>query len=118
MGWLALSYQFNWEEAAKEFRRAIELAPSNFIGYNGLSFALQAGGRLDEALAASESPRETQILASCLPDSMPNWAMRLRRENSWSRQWRSATRRLCHRVLLPSFTPISANMTKRLIGLM
>jgi TolB-like protein/Tfp pilus assembly protein PilF len=54
MGWLALSYQFDWEEAAKEFRRAIELAPSNFIGYNGLSFALQAGGRLDEALAASE----------------------------------------------------------------
>jgi adenylate cyclase len=54
MGWLALSYQFDWEEAANEFRRAIELAPSNFIGYNGLSFALQAGGQLDEALAASE----------------------------------------------------------------
>jgi TolB-like protein/tetratricopeptide (TPR) repeat protein len=54
MGWLALSYQFDWEEAAREFRRAIELAPSNFIGYNGLSFALQAGGRLNEALAASE----------------------------------------------------------------
>ena len=54
LGWLALSYQFDWEKAAKEFRRAIELAPSNFIGYNGLSFALQAGGRLDEALAASQ----------------------------------------------------------------
>ena len=54
MGWLALSYQFDWEAAAKEFRRAIELAPGNFIGYNGLSFALQAGGRLDEALAASQ----------------------------------------------------------------
>jgi TolB-like protein len=47
IGWLALSYQFDWEEAVKEFRRAIELAPSNFIGYNGLSYALQAGGRLD-----------------------------------------------------------------------
>jgi TolB-like protein/Tfp pilus assembly protein PilF len=54
IGWLALSYQFDWEEAVKEFRRAIELAPSNFIGYNGLSYALQAGGRLDEALAASQ----------------------------------------------------------------
>jgi adenylate cyclase len=53
-GWLALSYRFDWEEAAREFRRAIELAPSNFMGYNGLSFALQAGGQLDEALAASE----------------------------------------------------------------
>jgi serine/threonine-protein kinase len=54
MGWLALSYQFDWEKAAEEFRRAIELAPSNFIGYNGLSFALQTGGRLDEALVASK----------------------------------------------------------------
>jgi TolB-like protein/tetratricopeptide (TPR) repeat protein len=53
-GWLALSYQFDWEAAAKEFRRAIELAPGNFVGYNGLSFALQTGGQLDEALAASQ----------------------------------------------------------------
>lgn len=53
MGWLALSYQFDWRKAEKEFRRTIDLAPGNFIGYNGLSFALQAGGRLDEALAAS-----------------------------------------------------------------
>jgi len=54
MGWLTLSYQFDWEKAAKEFRRAIELAPGNFIGYNGLSYALQAGGQLDEALEASK----------------------------------------------------------------
>ena len=54
MGWLALSYQFDWRKAEAEFRRAIELAPNNFIGYNGLSFALQTGGRLDEALAASK----------------------------------------------------------------
>jgi len=53
MGWLALSYQFDWRKAEKEFRRTIELAPGNFIGYNGLSFALQAGGQLDEALVAS-----------------------------------------------------------------
>lgn len=54
MGWLMLSYQFDWEGAAKEFRRATELAPSNFMGYNGLSFAMQTGGRLDEALEASK----------------------------------------------------------------
>jgi len=54
LGWLALSYQFDWRQAETEFRRTIDLAPGNFIGYNGLSFALQAGGRLDEALAASK----------------------------------------------------------------
>ncbi len=53
LGWLQLSYEFDWRKAESEFRRAIELAPGNFIGYNGLSFALQTGGRLDEALAAS-----------------------------------------------------------------
>ncbi len=54
MGWLALSYQFDWQKAAREFHRAIELAPSNFAGYNGLSFALQTGGQLDQALEASK----------------------------------------------------------------
>ena len=54
LGWLALSYQFDWEKAATEFRRSIDLAPNNFLGHNGLSFALQTGGRLDEALAASK----------------------------------------------------------------
>ena len=54
MGWLALSYQFDWKTAEQHFRRTIELAPGNFIGYNGLSFALQTGGQLDGALAASK----------------------------------------------------------------
>jgi len=54
MGWLALSYQFDWKTAEQHFRRTIELAPGNFIGYNGLSFALQTGGQLDDALVASK----------------------------------------------------------------
>jgi tetratricopeptide (TPR) repeat protein len=62
MGWLALSYEFDWRKAEKAFRRAIELAPSNFIGNQGLSFALQAGGRLDEALAASKRAFELDPL--------------------------------------------------------
>jgi tetratricopeptide (TPR) repeat protein len=62
MGWLALSHEFDWRKAEKAFRRAIELAPSNFIGSQGLSFALQAGGRLDEALAASKRAFELDPL--------------------------------------------------------
>jgi TolB-like protein len=54
MGWLTLSYEFDWRKAEREFRRAIDLAPGFFMGHNGLSFALQAGGRLDEALVASQ----------------------------------------------------------------
>lgn len=62
MGWLALSYEYDWRKAEREFRRAAELAPSDFIGNQGLSFALQAGGRLDEALAASKRAFELDPL--------------------------------------------------------
>jgi tetratricopeptide (TPR) repeat protein len=62
MGWLALSYEYDWRKAEREFRRSAELAPSNFIGNQGLSFALQAGGRLDEALAASKRAHELDPL--------------------------------------------------------
>ena len=58
MGWLTLSYEFDWRKAEKEFRRTIDLAPSNFVGYNGLSYALQSGGRLDEALVMSKKAFE------------------------------------------------------------
>lgn len=58
MGWVALSYHFDWREAERHFRRAIELAPSSFVAYNGLSFSLQAGGKLDEALAVSTAAFE------------------------------------------------------------
>ncbi len=53
-GWLAMSYDFDWRNAEKMFRRAIELAPSFYGGYNGLSMALQMAGRYEEALAAAQ----------------------------------------------------------------
>ena len=62
MGWVRLSYHFDWRGAERRFRRAIELAPSSFVSYNGLSFALQAGGKLDEALAVSQQAFELDPL--------------------------------------------------------
>jgi serine/threonine-protein kinase len=53
-GWLAMSYDFDWRSAETMFRRAIELAPSFYGGYNGLSMALQMAGRYEEALAAAQ----------------------------------------------------------------
>jgi tetratricopeptide (TPR) repeat protein len=52
--WLELSYHFDWRESARLFRRAVELAPAYAGGHQGLSFALQAGGHLDEALSEAE----------------------------------------------------------------
>jgi tetratricopeptide (TPR) repeat protein len=52
-GWLAMTYDFDWRSAEKMFRRVIELAPSGYMGYIGLSMALQMAGRYDEALATA-----------------------------------------------------------------
>ena len=52
-GWIAMTYDFDWRSAEKNFRRVIDLAPSSYMGYLGLSMALQMAGRYDEALAAA-----------------------------------------------------------------
>jgi TolB-like protein/Flp pilus assembly protein TadD len=52
-GWVAISYEFDWRNAEKMFLRGIELAPSNYLGYQGLTFAMTMAGRYDEALAAA-----------------------------------------------------------------
>ena len=62
MGWLILGHDFDWREAERHLRQAVELAPSSFVAYNGLSFALQAGGKLDEALAVSKRAFELDPL--------------------------------------------------------
>ena len=54
LGWVKLSYAYDWAGAEEEFRRTIALAPSDFIGYHGLNFALSAQGRFEEAKAAAE----------------------------------------------------------------
>lgn len=53
LGWVALSYEWDWHAAEGAFRRAIELEPNNYMGYYGLAWALQVTGRSDEALAAA-----------------------------------------------------------------
>ena len=62
LGWITLSYEYDWRKAEKAFRRTAELAPSDLLGNQGLSFALQASGRLDEALAASRRAFELDPL--------------------------------------------------------
>ncbi len=49
-GWAALTYDWDWERAEKEFRRAIELNPGDPDGYNGLTWYLVSLGRFDEAI--------------------------------------------------------------------
>lgn len=54
MGWVQLSYQYDWRAAEWSFRRAMELAPSYYMGHLSLAWALQGGGFLDAALRAAQ----------------------------------------------------------------
>ena len=58
VGWIAISRDFDRLAAESAFRRTIELAPGDHLGYQGLSWALQMGGRYDEALATAEHAHE------------------------------------------------------------
>lgn len=51
-------YEWNWEEAEKEFLRAIELNPSYISAYQWYAAFLNTQGRFDEAQAAQRSARE------------------------------------------------------------
>lgn len=62
LGWVALSYEWNWHAAEEAFRRAIELEPNNYMGYYGLAWALQVTGRSDEALAAAQRAHDLDPL--------------------------------------------------------
>ena len=49
LGWVAMTPNLNFQEAEKEFRRALEGSPGDAAAKNALSYALMAQGRLAES---------------------------------------------------------------------
>jgi adenylate cyclase len=64
-----LSYEWNWEEAEREFKRALELNPNSAAAHAGYGGYLQARGRFNEAIAAR---RQAQKLEPLRPDLTAN----------------------------------------------
>jgi TolB-like protein len=63
LGWEKLLYERDWSGAEREFRRAIELSPSNANARDGLSMYLAALGRVDEAVAEIRRARDLDPLS-------------------------------------------------------
>lgn len=59
LGFAILHYEYDYEAADKEFRRAIELEPSYAVAHEWYAACLSAMGRLDESL--DESKRALQL---------------------------------------------------------
>ncbi len=64
LGWVRLSYHWDWIGAEKSFRRAIDIEPSAFAGYQGLSYALSTQGRLNEALREARKAYDIDPLSA------------------------------------------------------
>ena len=60
---IAENYDWNWQEAEKEYRRAIQLNPNYVTAHHWLAECLALQGRFDEALKESERARELDPLS-------------------------------------------------------
>lgn len=58
LGWVGFLYDWDWENAEKNLKRAIELAPNNFETHRAYAHLLSNAGRHEEALAESKRARE------------------------------------------------------------
>jgi TolB-like protein/Tfp pilus assembly protein PilF len=58
LGYATMFYDHDWPRAEKEFRRALELNPSNANAHRGLAQYFVSNARFDDALAEIERARE------------------------------------------------------------
>jgi serine/threonine protein kinase len=58
LAWSLFVYDWRWEEAAKEFRRAIELDPRYAPAHQWYAFMLASQGHFDEALLEAHTAQE------------------------------------------------------------
>src|SRR5256714_1509696 len=58
LAWSLFIYDWRWEEAAKEFRRAIELDPRYAPAHQWYAFMLASEGHFDEALIEAHTAQE------------------------------------------------------------
>lgn len=63
---ILLQYDWNWIEAEREFRRAIELNPNYSLGRSFLAWHLAAMGRFDESIAEDKRALELDPLSAAV----------------------------------------------------
>src|SRR5262245_3903820 len=63
VGWIAFSYDWDWNAAEREFKRAIELNPNNSDAHRGYGHLFSVLGRGNDAIAESRRARELDPLS-------------------------------------------------------
>jgi TolB-like protein/DNA-binding SARP family transcriptional activator/Flp pilus assembly protein TadD len=79
LGYVALYYDWQWPEAERSLKRAIELNPNYSVGHQWLANYFVARGRFDEAVAAMRRAQETDPL-SLIASAALGWIHYYRRD--------------------------------------
>jgi Tfp pilus assembly protein PilF len=70
LAWLSWRFDWDWRNAEKEFRRALELTPNDVVAHANLGAYLGWSGRPAEALAELARTRELDPVSPLVDDSM------------------------------------------------
>ena len=79
-------YDWNWAEAEREFRRAVELNPNDAQAYAGYSVFLGLMGRTEEALAAVQRAQQLDPVSATV-SNLAAWSY------AWAHRYDDALRR-------------------------
>jgi serine/threonine protein kinase/Tfp pilus assembly protein PilF len=106
LGWVLFIYEWDWEAAAREFQRALELNPRYATARQWHSWLLMAQGRLEEAVAEGRLALELDSASVSIRRSL-GWLL------YYARQYEAAGEQLKRAVEL---NPTSEE-THRILGL-
>jgi TolB-like protein/DNA-binding winged helix-turn-helix (wHTH) protein/Tfp pilus assembly protein PilF len=79
LAFVEMHYEWKFQEAEQEFKRAIELDPNYSIAHHWYAFDLAAMGRMDEAVAEVKRARQTDPLSAIINTDVAEilyWARR------------------------------------------
>jgi len=106
LGWVLFIYEWDWDAAAREFQRALELNPRYATARQWHSWLLMAQGRLEEAVAEGRLAAELDSASVSIRRSL-GWLL------YYARQYEAAAEQLKRAVEL---NPTSEE-THRILGL-
>ena len=72
VGWIALTYDWEWQKAERSFERAIELNPNYSYGHSGLAWYFVVAGRFDEAIEMIQTAVKLDPLSPVLNNNLAN----------------------------------------------
>ena len=70
VGWIALHYDWDWQNAKLNLERSIELNPNYIYGYNGLAWYWVVAGRFDKAIDTMQTAVKLDPLSQVLNNNL------------------------------------------------